>query len=361
MATTTLTPRCVATTGDAFCATIAQCDTIRPGYENKCARVDGYQSNLFHLAQFSGDGTTIVALNEDRCLRSFVLPTDLLEETQQPHHLAAQSTLQVPTNVQSYAIYPHFNLPDRSTTVVLSASNDLPISLNNALDFETAHATYHLVHRYTEAYIAPSSLLWMQNGRHFVAGSKDQISIFDPSRDGSGPVVRHKTARGKYGNKLPGSASNPRIGLVSALSINSKGLLAAGTRDRQVGIYEQGGKGDCVTSFSVASSAGEQDSVQGKGITHLAWSPCGTYLVVAERQSDGMQVFDLRNMLRRVSWLSGRKADTTQKLGLDVVPTAEGYEVWAGGTDGIVRMWKDPGSLDGEHVPNDSIKLHEGQ
>ncbi|KAI7600732.1 hypothetical protein KC346_g13143, partial [Hortaea werneckii] len=81
------------------------------------------------------------------------------------------------------------------------------------------------------------------------------------------------------------------------------------------------------------------------------------YLIIAERQSDCIQVFDVRNTLQRVSTLTGREANTTQKLGIDVVPTIDGSQVWAGGTDGVVKMWENPGLAAGDQRPQREMKL----
>jgi len=65
-----------------------------------------------------------------------------------------------------------------------------------------------------------------------------------------------------------------------------------------------------------------------------SWGKWG--LVVGERKSDGLQVFDVRRPGWRLAWLGGRKAVTQQRLEVDVF----GDEVWAGGTDGGVRIWE---------------------
>ena len=363
MTTTLQRPRCVASTGNAYCRSIAECQiSSSTGQKRKHGRSDGEKANCFREAQFSGDGTSVVTQNEDHCLRTFVLPTNLLEDTGESHTLAAHSTAHPPTHVQSYAVYPGFNLQDASTTVVLSACQDVPISLNNALHFNTVHATYPLVNATTEAYIAPNSLAWTNDGRHFVAGSKDQISIFDPSYSGSGPMATHKTAHGRRERQMYGPNSvQASKGVVTALSISHDGVLAAGTRERHIGLYANEGSGECLTTFSVAPLPGEPDHLGGTGITQLAWSPDGLYLLVAERQSDVIQVYDVRNALRRVGWLSERRANTTQRLGMDVVPTADGYEVWAGGTDGSVRKWTNPGFVEDEQRPQGVLQLHDGR
>lgn len=356
-----LNAKCVATSGDAFCRTIEECDAAWSHEPRSHRRDAGSWSNFFHQAHFSGDGTTIVTQNEDQCLRTFVLPADLLNKSEHPSVLAAYSVGPSPTQIQSYAVYPYFDLSDPSTTLVLSASADQPIALKNALDYSTIHAKYQHVNPLTEEYIRSNSLAFTRDGRHFISGSKNQIAIFDCSYDGSAPVSTQRTSVSRKARQLYGAPSLSCKGIISALSISGDGVLAVGTNEREIGLYEQEGKGECITAFAVDYRPDEPNVAKGSGITSLKWSPCGRYLLAAERQCDCIQVWDIRNTLQWVSRLTGREADTTQKLGMDVVPTADGYEVWAGGMDGCVRMWSNPGSQGGEHGPNAEMKLHDGR
>ena len=133
-------------------------------------------------------------------------------------------------------------------------------------------------------------------------------------------------------------------GIVSALALSSEGMLAAGTFGRWVGLYEGGGRGDMAGVFEVCKIPEDKDGVgEGAGITQLLWSSCGSYLCVVERSSDGIGVWDVRSTGKRLSWLRGRKAKVMQRLGAEVV----GNEVWAGGTDGNVRVWADFGMVEG--------------
>ncbi|EMC91997.1 hypothetical protein BAUCODRAFT_79402 [Baudoinia panamericana UAMH 10762] len=309
-------------------------------------------TNYFREAQFSPDGTTIITHNGDQQLRTFILPPDLLEPSENAAHLQQYASFTPPTPISSYAVYPGFSLHDPSTTIVLTGSADQPIALRNALDYRTVHAKYFLVSPTTEEYHKPHSLLFTPDGSQFVAGSMSQIAVFDCTRDCEGPIFQHRTA-GK-GRRLHGRPSMSCNCFISALAINADGVLAAGSTEREFGLYDQQGQGQSVTAFSLGFQAGRR----GTGITSVKWSPDGTYLLVAERQSDGIHVFDVRNLRQKVAWLSGRKARTNQKLGIDVVPTAEGYEVWAGGTDGFVRKWQDPGRVEDEHPPDGEVKLH---
>jgi WD40 repeat protein len=349
-----LTPLCIGSTGSSCLDVPIDHDPSKKDADCK------YKNNFFKEAQFSPDGTTVVTHNDDGCLRTFVLPQDLLDESKHPHHLAPYSVLQSPTNVQSYALYPGFSLQDLSTTLVLSAPVDQPLRLTNAMDSTFTHATYPYIHTKTEAFISPNSLAFHPDGSHFVAGSHGAIAIFDAARTGEGPIAKHIT---KPKDPIMAATSMRDGSLIMSLDISSDGLLAAGSSNRTVGIFSSSGHGSCQTAFSVAPARDDPDAstYNGTGITSLAWTPDGNYLLVGERQSDGIHVYDVRNQLKRVSWLAGRNALTTQRLEFSTVPTQSGLEVWAGGIDGVVRMWQNPGQLEGIQPPNAALEgMHDG-
>ncbi|KAI6826741.1 hypothetical protein KC364_g1387 [Hortaea werneckii] len=293
----------IATTGEFFCNTVRVCDEAWRGARRSHGRDHGIESNFFREAQFSADGTSIVAQSEDHCLRTFVLPTDLLDEDKQPHTLQAFSTGPAAGNIHAFAMHPGFDLSNPSTTFVLSAVGDQPITMTNALDYSTVHASYPSVNPTTELYMPSNSLAFTRDG-----------------------------AISSLARKLYGSASMSCKGRISALAISGDGILAAGSTEREIALYDHEGHGECLTAFSVARQLdGEQVS--------------------------GTGVFDVRNTLQRVSTLTGREANTTQKLGIDVVPTVDGSQVWAGGTDGVVRMWENPGLAAGDQKPQREMNL----
>lgn len=343
-----LSPSCIGSTGSTFSNGSIDHSSSQEDTPSK------YQNNFFKEAQFSPDGTTIVTHNSDGCLRTFVLPPDLLDEGKDPHHLAPYSVLTSPTNVQSYALYPGFSLQDLSTTLVLSAPVDQPLRLTNAMDSSFTHATYPYIHSKTEAYISPNSLVFHSDGNYFVAGSHGAVSIFDTARTSEGPIAKHIT---KPRDPKMAATSMRDGGLIMSLAISSDGLLASGSANRTVGIFSSSGHGSCQTAFSVAPSRGdpEASTYSGTGITSLAWTPDSRYLLVGERQSDGIHVYDVRNQLKRLAWLAGRNALTTQRLGFSTVPTRSGLEVWAGGVDGTVRMWQNPGQIEGVQQPDSEL------
>lgn len=309
-------------------------------------------SNLFRHAKFTADGTSLITHNEDNRLRTYILPTDLLDDENETHSLVEYSSFQSASNIQSYALYPGFDLQNASTTIALCGSAFVPISLRNVLHYDTVHATYPFINEKNEAHMPPRSLLFNRDGTHFLAGSENTLAVFDCSRNGSGPLFTHQL---KPGRRAPqNSVQAQRRGAVSASSISTDGVLALGTTTREVALYEQEGLGLCTSVFSL------EDGV-GTGVTNVEWSPCGKYLLIAERQSDVIQVYDLRDTHQKVSSLSGRNANTTQILGIDVVPIATGYEVWGGGMDGKVRMWNNPGSSEGIVEADTEFKVADGE
>lgn len=151
-------------------------------------------------------------------------------------------------------------------------------------------------------------------------------------------------------------------GIVSALSLqSSEGMLAAGTWTRWVGLYDTAGIGGSVATWSIAEAADKHAGIGGTGITQTAWSACGRYLYVVERKSRGVLVYDIRVMGKLAAWLEGREAETNQRLGVDVFEGKDGMEIWAGGTDGVVRVWEGVGKTEGPLEKSWEWKAHDGK
>lgn len=220
--------------------------------------------------------------------------------------------------------------------------------MKNALALDTPNwAVYPLVCPTTEVWKAPHSLLFNHDGTHFIAGATAEFAIFDLSRNNEGPV-EHK----KIGYRKNAGHYNPKgldwtreitgpNDIISTMDLSVEEMFAMGTWGRKVAIYAGAGRGELVTTFSPDQIEAGSNRF-GEGISQVKWSPCGRYLYVAERHSAGIHTYDIRVVGKRVGCLMGREAKTAVKLSFDVVPTAEGSEIWAGGTDGKIRMWKNP-------------------
>ena len=150
-------------------------------------------------------------------------------------------------------------------------------------------------------------------------------------------------------------------GIVSAMAVNPTGggVLAAGTFTRQIGLYGSNGCGESLGTFSIARTEADRD-IGGQGVTQLLWSPCGRYLYIAERRSDGVLVYDIRVTGQLLGWLRGRSAKTNQRMKIDLVADADGHAIWAGGNDGFVRGWDNPIYTAGAKEPDWEWKVHKG-
>ena len=144
-------------------------------------------------------------------------------------------------------------------------------------------------------------------------------------------------------------------GIVSALGMSPEGILAAGTFGRWVGLYDGFGRGGSLGAFEIQSDGGRGE--EGTGVTQVVWSADGRYLLVVERCSDGVGVWDVRGTGKRLAWLRGRKANTNQRMAVKVV----GGEMWAGGTDGMVRLWGGLGQREGNIDPDWGFEAHGGR
>ena len=263
--------------------------------------------------------------------------------------------------VKAYVGYPLFDLTNPQTTLVLSSRRDLPIQLISALTGQIG-ASYPLVNPMTEAYICPNSLEFTLDGNRFIAGSESMISTFDLSRSGQEPISATPTGPHRRNDTTHNPATNMK-GIVSALSIDDTSkILAAGTYSRSVGLYESMGDGECVGVFSVKGTSADME-IGGSGITQVSWSPCGRYLYIAERKSDGLLLYDIRKTGQLLAWLTGRDAFTNQRLSFDIIPSfgADGHEIWAGGLDGKVRTWQNPHQSQGSIDPTFGFQSHTGK
>ncbi len=264
-----------------------------------------------------------------------------------------------PTHVIASA--PYFSLSAPYTQTVLVACRDHPIQLYYALPEEGPPASpapsvgvrpppvssYPLIKPQTEEYLTPTALLWSSPGTHFLTGTANLVSYFDITRTGSGPL--HRIATIPSTRHLAKGGGVGMRGTVSALAAQpDSGLVAAGTWTRWVGLYDLARGGECAATWSVAEAADR--AVGGKGILQTIWSPCGRYLVINERKSTGLLVYDVRVTGQVLGWLAGRAADTHQRLTCDVdtgVAESGGFEVWAGTQDGTVVVWEGVGDREG--------------
>jgi telomerase Cajal body protein 1 len=322
-----------------------------------------YPTSFYRNAQWTADGTSIIASTSDNKLCTYVLPEDLLGDNgRDPLPLQPQGLLQLPEPFYAAAPSPYFSLQDPSTHTVLLSPKDHPLQLHRL--FPDHHpgtpsqiCNYKLIRKETEEYITAESLLWAWPGTHFLVGSSNRLDYFDVTRTGSdGPTLTIATIPSKR-HTLKGGGVGMK-GMVSALSIQAPSssatpLVAAGTWTRWLGLYDLARSNKPVSNWSVRGvvDATFDTPDDGGGVVQTIWSPCGRYLVINERRASSILVYDVRGTGQPINALAGRATDSQQRLTCDVFAGDEssggGFEVWAGTGDGTVMVWEGVGSRPG--------------
>ncbi|KAK4161050.1 hypothetical protein QBC43DRAFT_358709 [Cladorrhinum sp. PSN259] len=320
---------------------------------------------FFKSVQWAADGTTLFTSSSTNHISSFVLPESLLDPSRtSPLTLAPQATISLPEPTSAIAPCPYFALENPSTQVLLTACTDHPIHLHHIFPPSNSAspppiASFRLIKHETEAYLPVASLIWPSPGTHFIAGTTHRIALWDVSRPDAGmsaePVVTIPTIPStRYLIKGGGVGMRGTVSSMALQSAGQEGLLAAGTWTRWIGLYDLTRAGNCVVANWGVKGAADETGIEGKGIVQTVWSPCGRYLVVNERGSGGMLVYDLRGTNKLLGVLKGRDGYTNQRLSCDVFPGTEekgGFEVWAGTREGGVVVYEGVGMSEGDLEP----------
>jgi hypothetical protein len=272
---------------------------------------------------------------------------------------------------------PYYNLSEPYTNQLLVSSQDHPIQLfylfppsadGSTASSNTPASSYPLTKAGSEYFLSATSLIWPSPGSHFITGCSNLLAKFDITRTGGEPVLRIKTIPSeRHLSKGGGVGMRGTISTLSSQPIdsNSGSLVAAGTWTRWVGLYDFGQAGESVAAWSIKKAAeetkvGGEGGIGGDGITQTIWSPCGRYLLISERKSKGILVYDVRVTGRLLGWLEGRDALGNQRINGDVYPgQEENFEVWSGATDGTVKVWEGIGRHEGAQQPAWEWQAHE--
>ncbi|CAN8102340.1 unnamed protein product [Discula destructiva] len=376
------------------------------------SKSDDAKTSFYKSAHWTNDGTTIITSSWDNEICSFPIPEDLLEPRDQPLTLQSYRKLQLATPTNVVASAPYYDIRYANTDHLLVASQDHPLQLfqtgpqsqtTRGPQFEDDSrrdapiASYHFTSPTTEAYYPVHSIVWSSPGTHFYVGTRDLIAQFDVTRNGEGPSALIPTIPSRR-HIRKGNGVGMR-GTVSALSAQTTaddtptGLVAAGTWTRWVGLYDMARSAECTATWSIADAVeavvhtdppagpSRQSSpasstwtsasgishpvtgIGGAGIMQTAWSPCGRYLLLNERQSTGILVYDVRGTNKVLGFLAGRDARTHQRMGCDVfsgLDSVGGFEVWAGAVDGTVKVWEGVGNSEGCQWPSWDFSAADG-
>lgn len=302
------------------------------------------------------DGYTILysetnEVNYTSTLSTLALPENLLSSPTH-HELLPVQCKQFGTSIRHLSPVPFPNEFDEYSFVLTSAPNE-PIKL-----FSVKPSQTQLIHSYTwqnprtEAFLSPYSISFSQEHYRFVAGEKSRFSVFDCNQGQSGPIATYQLrADADLGRDY---LCRMKPGIVSAMDVSSSNTLAIGTTGRQVSLFDDAGLAGprgCIATVDLTDETG-------CGVAQIRWSSCGKYLVVGEMKSEILSIWDMRNTHKRLQVLDGGGERSWVAKSWDLTPNDE---VWAGGHDGNIRIWKDAGLRDGRSSPSQICKAHDGK
>ena len=179
--------------------------------------------------------------------------------------------------------------------------------------------------------MAALSCTFNTHATHIYAGYNRRLLVFDVNRPGKHIHERWTSKTRK---------SSGQRGLFSTISFNPdhSGIYAVGSYNGSIGLYEER-SGDLLGNIGASHP---------QGVTHLSWSPDGTYLISGGRKDSEIVVHDVRGTGKPLFSLQ-RKAPSNQRVYFDVVIAKGGsahQEVWTGSADGCVLVYRlDTGAL----------------
>ncbi|GAA5946316.1 hypothetical protein JCM3765_000195 [Sporobolomyces pararoseus] len=262
---------------------------------------------FFRDSRICPDGSCLLASADDRSLSLICLPQTESELFSPPSSITPTWKHEPSDSLLSYDWYPGASSSNPSMFAFAVGVKDHPIHLLDGND-RRIRASYPIVD-HTERFVAPTSMRFSPDGSSLYCGFENAIEIFDVSRPGE-EGFRMKTVPSR-------SSRSGQKGLISTLDFSpgsspDSTFLAAGSFTGTIGLYD---------TSSSTPLVGLLPSSHRGGITKILFHPTIPHLLfAASRQSEYMEVFDLRNLALEPIKLE-RKGKTNQRLGFDLDPT----------------------------------------
>ena len=273
--------------------------------------------NYFRGCKWSPDGTCIIACTNDNHLRLYNLPSELYASV--PNEVLPQLALALSSKegeiIYDYCWFPLMSSQDISTCCFASCSRSSPVHLWDAYD-GCLRCSY-LSFNHLEELVSPYSLSFSNCGTKLYVGFENFIKIFDTGKPG-----RESTTRWLYKRKEGG-----QNGIISSIAMDpvTQGNYALGSYAGSVSIHSD------LTSGPLFLIHGLHN-----GVTHLAYSPDGTYLFSGERKSPNITCWDLRQPCK-VYRQFNRTVETNQRIYFDI--SKNGKWLVSAATSGDILFW----------------------
>ena len=263
--------------------------------------------NCLRGVKWSPDGLCLLTAAEDKHLRLFELPAELLEADADDAACGAKaaetelrSVLQVREGdaIYDYGWYPFMDSAEPATCCFASSSRDNPIHLWDAYSGEN-RASY-IPFNHLDEVVAAHSIAFSPTGQRLYAGFERAIRIFDVARPGRQCELRPTCKTRKSRDGLRGIIS------CFAFAPDAPELFAAGSFSGTVGLYTENSK-QLITELKGHTG----------GVTQCAFSPDGLRLYTAARRDSAIHSWDVR-MSGAILASFHRACPTNQRIGFEL-------------------------------------------
>ncbi|KNE68059.1 hypothetical protein AMAG_13232 [Allomyces macrogynus ATCC 38327] len=267
----------------------AQCLFRAGPLASRCKAVKSHD-NYFRWIAWSPDATTLLTVNNDRCVRQWDFPSTT-DTSASDARFTPTAIVPFAEPIYDVAWYPFQSRLDPISNVYAVSTPHHPIHLIDA-STGVSRCTY-VPTNHVDEIVGATSLAFNTDGTHLYAGFDGWFATFDVTRPGRDSMVRVSTSatrRSKNGQK----------GILSSLCTNATyRAVAAASYARTIALYTQGTH-ECVHILRGLPPA-----------TQLAFDPSGHYMLSSHREDGTVHCLDLR-MLRTV-WTYERGGKTTMR------------------------------------------------
>ncbi|KAM3587175.1 hypothetical protein VKS41_002212 [Umbelopsis sp. WA50703] len=266
----------------------------------------------------SPDGSCVLTNSNDNIARVFQPSAEVFSEVPDGGQLVEVVQAKEAEPIYESCWYPLMNSQDPATCCFLTSARDHPVHLWDCTTGKL-RASYSVIdHR--ERFMGAIGLTFNLDGSSIYCGYENMIQVFDTSRPGSTAVLKISTTptrKSRMGQK----------GIISSLAFSPdySGLLAAGSYSKNIGLYD-------TSSGEICSLLGGLDG----GVTQVKFSPSGTHLFSANRQSNLITCWDVRNT-GDVFCRYERPGYTNQRISFDI--DSSGQVLASGDMNGSIRLF----------------------
>uniref|UniRef100_A0A0G4F7Z5 Anaphase-promoting complex subunit 4 WD40 domain-containing protein n=1 Tax=Chromera velia CCMP2878 TaxID=1169474 RepID=A0A0G4F7Z5_9ALVE len=286
----------------------------------------GGENNFIKRSLWSPDGSAILTVSEDACVRLFALPAQTIDALQgsaeqpQATPLLPWAAIAEPEGIADCCWLPQMKWEDPSSCVFACAARGQPVHLWSASTGVLCGSFMPMDN--AEEVSSPFSLAFYRDGSVLYSGHSSCVRLFDTQRPGRQTEQwTLATRKGREGLKGIVSAIAPPVGE----GAGAAGLCAVGSYSRKIALMDR--KSRPRGGVKRAEAVLQREGGMG-GVTSLQWLETGgegvggdMYLLSGHRKDNALRLWDLRSYDTPVCEYP-RTVATHQKFQFDCLPIA---------------------------------------